>query len=82
MAAGQRVAGEINCNLDPEFSHPDATFVRSHAPKRCADSMECCSGHSAIANNNKQYHTLRTALLQITIHGMYHSLHFVLEHPA
>jgi threonine dehydrogenase-like Zn-dependent dehydrogenase len=32
--AGQRVAGEINCNLDPDFEHPDKVFVRNHAPKR------------------------------------------------
>ncbi len=32
--AGQRVAGEINCNLDPDFEHPDEVFIRNHAPKR------------------------------------------------
>ena len=32
--AGQRVAGEINCNLDPNFEHPDKVFIRNHAPKR------------------------------------------------
>ena len=30
----KRVAGEINCRCDKEYSHPDPIFLRNHCPQR------------------------------------------------
>ena len=62
---GQRVAGEINCNLDKDFSHPDAIFARNHAPKRTVLGIIAKDGCMAeyITLPVKNLHKVRVRLL-------------------